>query len=83
MYKIHGMEPVILSNNADAIVDSMLIDTTSPKEAAKGVAKLSGFILHRYEIMMTTIITKSMEKEHELIISRKIKKEKLEYVGMR
>lgn len=45
------------------MVDRTLIETTSPKEAAKGVAKLSGFILHLYEIMMTAIITKSVRKE--------------------
>lgn len=43
----------------DAIADKTLIDTTSPIDAAKGVAKLSGFILHRCENIMTAIITKS------------------------
>lgn len=36
-----------LTKKTDAIVDKTLMETTSPIEAANGVAKLSGFILHR------------------------------------
>ena len=44
------------------MVDKTDIDTTSPTEAAKGVAKLSGFILHRCDAIITAIITKSEKK---------------------
>lgn len=39
------------------------MDTISPKDAAKGVAKLSGFMLHRQDNMMTAIKRKSAEEK--------------------
>lgn len=39
--------------------DSKLIATTSPIEAARGVAKLSGFILYFFDRIITATKTKS------------------------
>lgn len=40
--------------------ESIAIDTTSPMEAASGVAKLSGFILKRFDNKITATKTKSV-----------------------
>lgn len=44
------------------MADNTLIETTSPIDAANGVAKLSGFILQRCENIITAIITKSKKE---------------------
>ena len=56
--KIYSILPMF-SCNTDAINDSTLNDTTSPIEAAKGVAKLSGFKLYLCEISITATRTTS------------------------
>ena len=43
----------------DAVIESTVIDTTSPIEAANGVARLSGFILNLCEAIITETRTKS------------------------
>lgn len=43
--------------------DSKLIDTTSPMEAASGVARLSGFRLYFCENRITATSTKSVNNE--------------------
>lgn len=50
---------LILSNKIEAINDSKLIETTSPMEAAKGVAKLSGFKRYFWDNNITATNTKS------------------------
>lgn len=47
------------ANRIDVINESIAIDTTSPMEAASGVAKLSGFILKRFDNKITATKTKS------------------------
>ena len=51
----------ICSNNRDAINESKLIETTSPIDAANGVAKLSGFILNFPDNNITATNTKSIK----------------------
>jgi len=46
MYSTHTSLSSLLKNS-EAMVERMLIDTTSPILAARGVARLSGFILYR------------------------------------
>lgn len=42
--------------------DNTLIDTTSPMDAARGVARLSGFILNLSDSNITATNTKSVTK---------------------
>lgn len=49
------------SNRSDAIKDRTLSDTTSPIEAANGVAKLSGFIRNLRDNNITATKTKSVK----------------------
>lgn len=42
---------------------SMVIETTSPIEAARGVARLSGFTLYLLESRITATSTKSVNEE--------------------
>jgi hypothetical protein len=46
VYSTHISEFILLKNS-DAMMERMLMETTSPIDAAKGVARLSGFILNR------------------------------------
>jgi hypothetical protein len=48
-----------LANKIEVIKLSIEIDTTSPMEAAKGVAKLSGFTLYLFDRRITATSTKS------------------------
>lgn len=52
-------------NNIVAINDNMVSDTTSPIEAAKGVARLSGFRLNLKDNNITATNTKSGMKKKE------------------
>lgn len=45
--------------------DNKLMATTSPIEAARGVAKLSGFILYFFDKIITATKTKSRGRERE------------------
>lgn len=49
-----------LSNRVDAMKDRTLNETTSPIDAASGVAKLSGFIWIRCDSNITATKTKSI-----------------------
>lgn len=66
MYNTH-ISPFSLRKNSEAMNERMLMDTTSPIDAAKGVAKLSGFILNRWDIMITAIMTKSIKVKRNFI----------------
>lgn len=57
--QVHDTLP-ICSKSSDAIKDKILSDTTSPIDAASGVAKLSGFILNLCESKITATSTKSV-----------------------
>lgn len=48
----------------DVINERMEIDTTSPMDAAKGVAKLSGFILYFLDNKITPTRTKSAKEKN-------------------
>lgn len=48
------------SKSNEAIEDRILRDTTSPIDAANGVAKLSGFILNLCDSRITATSTKSV-----------------------
>lgn len=67
MYNTH-ISAFSLRKNSEAMNERMLMDTTSPIDAAKGVAKLSGFILNRWDIMITAIMTKSIKVKSILSI---------------
>lgn len=56
------------SNSIEAIKESMLIETTSPIDAANGVAKLSGFKWNFSDNNITATNTKSAKKKNYLLI---------------
>lgn len=58
----------------DAVIESTVIDTTSPIEAANGVARLSGFILNLCETIITETRTKSVNMQKFYINSIDFKK---------
>lgn len=55
----------IYSNSFDAMNDKTLNETTSPIDAANGVAKLSGFIWNRCDNKITATNTKSISKSRK------------------
>lgn len=57
----------MFSYSSDAINDRMLSETTSPMDAASGVAKLSGFILNLCEIRITATSTKSANRRRIVV----------------
>lgn len=57
------------SKSSEAINDNKLIDTTSPMEAAKGVAKLSGFNRYFWDNNITATNTKSNTKQDDVAVN--------------
>lgn len=53
--------------------ENTLNDTTSPMEAAKGVAKLSGFMWNRWVSNITATKTKSVRRTKKEIMNAKKK----------